>query len=167
LKTYNDTVSVGSIVMVNQADENRGMSLVRVLKLKMDKTTGKKNTKSDVKDNSLGWISSNSLAIIPGKSNAMAGKMGGRKDAKVKSDKKKKKEIVKMEVRAIQTFFKRSGQTTPTPFVVEGPFKKGTPVRIEKLEGEWALVVVMDRSRGRAGIEGWVRTNILSPEVVP
>lgn len=163
-KTYNDTLPIGSIVRVNETDENRGMSLVRVEKLKVDKIAGKQNKKSDVQANSLGWVSSGSLALIPG---AEISKKEGRKGAKVKPGKKQKKEAALMEVKAIGTFFKRSGQTTPTPFVVEGPFKKGTPVRIEKLDGEWALVVVMDRSKGRAGIEGWIRTNILSPEVVP
>jgi len=165
MRAYNDTLPIGTIVRVNQVDENRGMSLVRVLKLKSDNKGRKKIKRDNVRNNSLGWISSDSLALIPGKEKA--GKKGGRIDAKVKPGKKQKREVVKMEVRAIRTFFKRSGQTTPTPFVIEGPFKKGTPVRIEKLEGEWALVVVMDRSRGRAGIEGWIRTNILSPEVVP
>jgi len=164
-RIYNDTLPIGTVVRVNETDENRGMSLVRVIKLKVDKTAGKKNNKSDVKDNSLGWIPNDALALIPG--NTKAGKKGGKSTANVEPGKKKKKEVVKMEVKAIRNFFKRSGQTTPTPFVIEGPFKKGTPVRIEKLEGEWALVVVMDRSRGRAGIEGWIRTNILSPEVVP
>jgi len=176
--TYNGTVPEGTIVRTNQTDENSGMSLVTVVKIKKGsksakagKKGGKKNKKSEISENTNGWISSNSLKEIPSVTKKKAEKKQDNKkrsDAKASKKKEKNKKFVLMEVRGEQMLFKKSKQgLTPTPFVSEGPFKKGTPVRIEKLEDDWALVVVMDRSRGRAGIEGWIKADMLSPEVIP
>lgn len=173
---YNGTVPDGTIVRVIRTDENSGMSLVSIVKIKGSKSTkaakkgGKKNKKSEISKNKSGWIPSNALRAIPGKSNKKADKKKDKKRSNKKASQKKEKnkKPFQMETKGVRTMFKKSKQgLTPTPFVNEGPFPKGTPVRIEKLENDWALVVVMDRSRGRAGIEGWIKTEKLSPEVVP
>ena len=60
-----------------------------------------------------------------------------------------------------QPFFKR-GENSPTPKLAEGPFKVGTRVRIQEFRGAWTLVVMLDRIKGRGGLEGWVPTEFLS-----
>ena len=49
--------------------------------------------------------------------------------------------------------------------LAEGPFMPGTRVRIQQVRGEWTLVVVLDTVQGRKGLEGWMPTEFLTPEV--
>jgi hypothetical protein len=60
-----------------------------------------------------------------------------------------------------QPVFKR-GENSPTPPIEGGAFEAGTRVRIQEFRGEWTLVVLLDRLRGRGGIEGWVPTEFVS-----
>ena len=60
-----------------------------------------------------------------------------------------------------QTFFKR-GENVPTPPLAEGPFPAGTRVRVQEFRGEWTLVVMLDKIRGRGGLEGWLPTEFIS-----
>ena len=60
-----------------------------------------------------------------------------------------------------QPVFKR-GENSPTPPIEGGAFEVGTRVRIQEFRGEWTLVVLLDRLRGRGGIEGWVPTEFVS-----
>ena len=60
-----------------------------------------------------------------------------------------------------QPIFKR-GENSPTPPIAGGAFEVGTRLRIQEFRGEWTLVVLLDRLRGRGGIEGWVPTEFVS-----
>jgi N-acetylmuramoyl-L-alanine amidase len=60
-----------------------------------------------------------------------------------------------------QPFFKR-GESSPTPRLADQPFPIGTRVRIQEFRGEWTLIVLLDRFRGRGGWEGWMPTEFLS-----
>jgi N-acetylmuramoyl-L-alanine amidase len=60
-----------------------------------------------------------------------------------------------------QPIFKR-GENSPTPPIEGGAFEVGTRLRIQEFRGEWTLVVLLDRLRGRGGIEGWVPTEFVS-----
>jgi N-acetylmuramoyl-L-alanine amidase len=60
-----------------------------------------------------------------------------------------------------QPIFKR-GENSPTPPIEGGAFEVGTRVRIQEFRGQWTLVVLLDRLRGRGGIEGWVPTEFVS-----
>ena len=64
-----------------------------------------------------------------------------------------------------QVFF-RNGAKPPTPKLSEGPFNPGTRVRIQQVRGEWTLVVVLDAVKGRVGLEGWIRTEFISPDLL-
>ena len=59
----------------------------------------------------------------------------------------------------------KQGEGSPTPILWEGPFKQGTKVRIQQVRGPWTLVVVLDRVRGRGGLEGWMPTELLTPDI--
>jgi N-acetylmuramoyl-L-alanine amidase len=97
-----------------------------------------------------GWVQTASLE-------APIHKKGKKADEKAKARKR---------TTIPQLFFKR-GENPPTPMLNEGPFKPGTRVRIQQVRGEWTLVVVLDTVKGRKGLEGWMPTEFLTPEVNP
>lgn len=111
-------------------------ALVRVTKSKESRLKGK-----------TGWIRSNSLASLKGKV---------RKKAKI---------VDQRTTNSPQQVFRR-GNEQPTPKLREGPFKPDTQVRIQQVRGKWTLVVVLDTVKGRTGLEGWMPTEFLSPEVI-
>ncbi len=91
-----------------------------------------------------------------------------RKDAVARRGKEKDKEKSAQRITSrAQTFFRRSRDGhAPTTTLPEGPFEAGTRVRIQQIRNQWTLVVVLDETRGRKGMEGWLPTELLSPEVV-
>ena len=93
-----------------------------------------------------GWIQSASLD-----SSKSLGSKGGRK----------MNAVDKRRTTITQPFFKR-GENSPTPPIEGGVFEVGIRVRIQEFRGEWTLVVLLDRLRGRGGIEGWVPTEFIS-----
>jgi hypothetical protein len=42
----------------------------------------------------------------------------------------------------------------------------GKKVRIQMVRGEWTLVVFLGQLNGRGGVEGWIRTEYLSPDPI-
>ncbi|HUF00541.1 MAG TPA: N-acetylmuramoyl-L-alanine amidase [Anaerolineales bacterium] len=95
-----------------------------------------------------GWVQTASLD-----SAKSGGSKGGRK--------MKGKVVDQRRTTISQPFFKR-GENVPTPPLAEGPFAVGTRVRIQEFRGEWTLVVMLDKIRGRGGLEGWVPTEFIS-----
>lgn len=74
----------------------------------------------------------------------------------LKSRNKKNTNVAEMRTTNSNQEFFRRGKNPPTPKLREGPFKPGTRVRIQQIRGEWTL-----------GFEGWIETELLSPEVIP
>ncbi|HET9589560.1 MAG TPA: N-acetylmuramoyl-L-alanine amidase [Anaerolineales bacterium] len=140
-KLHEAMLPANSVVKVIRQDDH--LSLVTVLKTSEPKLR-----------RATGWIRTNSLTAA----------IGGM----VKSRKKKKNTDVveKRTTKGRQQFFRR-GKNPPTPKLLEGPFPVGTRVRIQQIKGEWTLVVVLDTVKGRTGLEGWIQTELLSPEVIP
>jgi N-acetylmuramoyl-L-alanine amidase len=135
---------VNSTVKVLKGDDD--LTLITVIKSKDPRLDGKS-----------GWVRTNTLS-------APQGVVGKR------NMKKKKVEaqtiVDKRTTNRAQKFFRR-GSLPPTPILEEGPLKVGTKVRIQQIRGEWTLVVVLDQIRGRSGMEGWLPTEFLTPEVIP
>ena len=123
-------------------------SLVKVLKQEGDFTlvTVIKAKNSDF--NGTGWIQTASLE---------PSKHFGSKAGKKMSPKAAEHRVTTIA----QPIFKR-GENSPTPPIEGGAFEAGTRVRIQEFRGEWTLVVLLDRLRGRGGIEGWVPTEFVS-----
>jgi hypothetical protein len=107
----------------------------------------------DAKIKGIGWIQTASL-VSPPEMVVKGGRKMGR-GGRV-ADKRRTK---------IPQSIYRQGEGSPTPLLEEGPFKKGTKVRIQQVRGAWTLVVVLDRIGGRGGLEGWLPTELLTPEV--
>ena len=123
-------------------------SLVKVIKTEGDFTlvTVIKAKNADFKGT--GWIQTASLE--------------SSKNFGSKAGKKTKPKAADQRVTTVnQPMFKR-GENTPTPPIEGGAFEVGTRVRIQEFRGEWTLVVLLDRLRGRGGIEGWVPTEFIS-----
>jgi N-acetylmuramoyl-L-alanine amidase len=117
----------------------------------------------------VGWIRSNglSLPVLPKEQGVKGGRKVNKKGKIV--EKKKKQNVAFVDKRtttSAQRFYKR-GANQPTPILAGGKFPAGTNVRIQQYRGEWTLVVVLDTVKGRSGWEGWIRTEFLSPEVIP
>lgn len=62
-----------------------------------------------------------------------------------------------------QPIFK-PGEGSPSPPMKEGNLL-GKRVRIQQIRGEWTLIVFLDPLNGRGGVEGWIRTEYLTPDV--
>lgn len=62
-----------------------------------------------------------------------------------------------------QPIFK-PGDGAPTPPMKEGNLL-GKRVRIQQIRGEWTLIVFLEELNGRGGVEGWIRTEYLTPDV--
>lgn len=133
-KTLHVNLPAKSLVRVLK--EEGDFTLVTVLKAK---TTVIKGT---------GWIQTTSLV-----SSNNFGSKGGRKMNQRARDQR--------VTTIAQPMFKR-GENSPTPPIEGGAFDVGTRVRIQEFRGEWTLVVLLDRLRGRGGIEGWVPTEFIS-----
>jgi N-acetylmuramoyl-L-alanine amidase len=133
-KTFDKPLPAKSLVkVIRQASD---FTLVTVIK---SKDSGVKGT---------GWIQTASL--------------GASKNEGSKRGRKMKGKVAEQRVTMIsQTFFKR-GENVPTPPLAEGPFPPGTRVRVQEFRGEWTLVVMLDKIRGRGGVEGWVPTEFIS-----
>ena len=133
-RTFDAPLPANSLVRVIRQEDD--FSLVAVIKSKDPTVKG------------TGWIQSASLD-----SPKHQGSKGGKKkNAKVED---------KRRTMFTQPFFKR-GENSPTPKLGEGPFEAGTRVRIQEFRGEWTLVVMLDRIKGRGGLEGWMPTEFLS-----
>lgn len=116
-----------------------------------------------------GWIRSNGLSVpvLPKGQGAKGGRKVNKKGKIV--EKKKTPNVPFVDKRTTtspQQFFKR-GANQPTPPLAGGKFPAGTKVRIQQYRGEWTLVVVLDTVKGRSGWEGWIRTELLFPELIP
>lgn len=133
-RTFDAPLPVNSWVRVIRQEED--FSLVAVIKSQNQNVKG------------TGWIQSASLEAPKSR-----GSKGGRK-MKAKAEERRRTLFT-------QTFFKR-GENSPTPKLAEGPFKVGTRVRIQEFRGAWTLVVMLDRIKGRGGLEGWVPREFLS-----
>jgi len=117
----------------------------------------------------IGWVRSNSLSapLLPKGAGVKAGRKLDRKTKIVEKKKTQKADFVdRRTTRGTQQFYVR-GANQPTPVLADGQFDEGTRVRIQQYRGEWTLVVVLDTVKGRSGWEGWIRTELLSPEVIP
>ena len=136
-RTFDAPLPANSLVRVIREEDD--FALVAVIKSKDSKIKG------------TGWIQSASLEDSP---NGQGSKGGKKKKAKV---------VDKRRTTITQAFFKR-GENAPTPKLAGGPFDIGTRVRIQEFRGEWTLVVILDKVRGRGGWEGWVPTEFLSPK---
>lgn len=139
-RAHEALLPMNSVVKVIRQDDH--LALVTVIKTTEPSLRG-----------TTGWIRTNTLAASRG------GMSKGRN--------KKNTNIVEMRTTNSHQQFFRRGKNPPTPKLREGPFKPGTRVRIQEIRGEWTLVVVLDTVKGRGGIEGWVETESLSPEVIP
>jgi len=65
----------------------------------------------------------------------------------------------------------KQGEGAPTPMLWQGPFKKGTKVRIQQVRGAWTLVVVLVSAKEReetgipGGLEGWMPSEFITPVI--
>ena len=126
-------------------------SLVKVIRQEDDFTLVSVITSRDPKVKGTGWVQTASLEAPQSR-----GAKGGRK-MRGKAVQEQRRTTIP------QPFFKRS-ESSPTPKLAEGPFKAGEHVRIQEFRGQWTLVVLLDRVRGRGGLEGWVPTEFLTPK---
>ena len=123
-------------------------SLVRVLREEGDFALVTVIKAKDSTGKGTGWIQTASLESV--------------KSQGSKAGKKVKGHIADFRRTTIsQPIFKR-GENVPTPLIEGGAFPAGTRFRIQEFRGEWTLVVLLDRVRGRGGLEGWVPTEFVS-----
>jgi N-acetylmuramoyl-L-alanine amidase len=132
--TVQVTLPARSLVKVIR--EEGDFTLVTVVKAKNSNFSG------------TGWIQTASLEV----SKQFASKAGKKVNQKAATHR---------VTTIAQPVFKR-GENSPTPPIEGGAFEAGTRVRIQEFRGEWSLVVLLDRLRGRGGIEGWVPTEFVS-----
>lgn len=134
--TFNAPLPANSLVKVLR--EEPDFTLITVLKSKDPLAKG------------TGWIQTASLDTEDTKG-AKGSKGQKKKQAEAKADKRR--------TTINQVFFKR-GENVPTPKLGAGPFEFGTRVRIQEFKGDWALVVLLDRTgknkNGPALLEGWM-----------
>lgn len=123
-------------------------SLVKVIKQEGDFTLVTILKAKNMEFKGTGWIQTASLD-----SPSNLGSKGGRKMNAKSADQR--------VTTITQPIFKRA-ENSPTPPIEGGAFEVGTRVRIQEFRGEWTLVVLLDRLRGRGGIEGWVPTEFIS-----
>jgi N-acetyl-anhydromuramyl-L-alanine amidase AmpD len=140
-RTFDAILPANSQVRVMLEEDD--FSLVALVRTKNPKLKG------------IGWIQTSSM-----ESAADRGLKGGKKQGKGG-----KKKLVDTRITKIPQPVYKQGEGSPTPVLWEGPFKKGTKVRIQQVRGAWTLVVVLDRVGGRGGLEGWLPTEYLTPEV--
>jgi N-acetylmuramoyl-L-alanine amidase len=98
-----------------------------------------------------GWIRTNSMESTGNKGK----KKGGKKN-------QEKKEIERKITKVKQDYYRR-GDGPPTPKLRGGPFPEGTHVRIQETRGDWTLVALVGPFKGLKGLEGWMRTDAISP----
>ncbi len=135
-RTFDVPVPANSLVSVIR--EEGDFTLVSILKAKDSKIQGS------------GWVQTTSLE----KSGGSGVKHGKKKGARA---------VDKRRTLFSQVFFKR-GENSPTPKLADKPFEMGTRVRIQEVRGEWTLVVLLDKINGRAGWEGWMPSEFLTPK---
>jgi hypothetical protein len=123
-------------------------SLVKVIKEEGDFTLVTVIKAKNAEFSGTGWIQTASLEA----SKHFGSKVGGKLNPKAATHR---------VTTIAQPVFKR-GENSPTPPIEGGAFEVGTRVRIQEFRGEWTLVVLLDRLRGRGGIEGWVPTEFVS-----
>lgn len=152
---FDARLPANSIVIVRKQEEDHDYVLVDVI--------ASKNPGAKVR----GWIQRASLsdpspkflkamkklmlqAIKMGK-----GKVGGKKGESLLPDRR---------TTTIEQPIFRPGEGSPTPPMREGNLL-GKKVRIQQVRGEWTLVVFLGQLNGRGGVEGWIRTEYVSPDV--
>lgn len=152
--SFDARLPINSTVIVRKQEEDHDYVLVDVI--------ASKNADAKVR----GWIQHASLsdpepkflraskrlmqqAIKKGK-----GKKGGRVESPKIPDRRKT---------TIEQAIFRPGEGSPTPPMKEGNLL-GKKVRIQMVKGEWTLVVFLGILNGRGGVEGWIRTEYLSPD---
>lgn len=135
-----------SVVRVIRSDDD--LALVTVVRSKDAPSLNQKT----------GWIRANSLSapVSPARRGMKRREEGGSKTANQRVTK------------YTQAFFKRTkNNLQPTPIIDEAKFfVAGTRVRIQQVRGEWTLVVALDPLGRHGGVEGWLHTELLSPEVI-
>jgi N-acetylmuramoyl-L-alanine amidase len=127
-------------------------SVVRVITVDDEFTLVSVIASKDPDARGIGWIQTASLEAPVDR---------GFKSAKHKDGESK---VEKRWTTISQPLYKQ-GEGSPTPILWEGPFKQGTKVRVQQVDGAWTLVVILDKVRGRGGLEGWLPTELLTPDV--
>jgi len=104
-------------------------------------------TKSSELKKTSGWVPTRSLA-------ATGGKKGGKPKKKNKDAETKDRRVIEGD----QAYY-RKGFGPPAPKLRLPVFKEDPRIRIEGMEGNWSLVVLLDFN----GREGWVETKFITP----
>jgi N-acetylmuramoyl-L-alanine amidase len=151
---FDASLPANSTVIVRKQEEDHDYVLVDVI--------ASKNPQAKVR----GWIQRASLSDPDPKFVRALKRL--MQQALRKGKKGAKPELPKIPDRRKTTIDQkifRPGEGSPTPPMDEGNLF-GKKVRIQMVRGEWTLVVFLGQLNGRGGVEGWIRTEYLSPDPI-